>query len=118
MFEITKSHNCSDSRFETTNVWTSCRTAAGESACSSWITVSIGSKCTRSLYFMIPSIGGIADRNDNCINFLELNKFGMARFGVDQRSADVGAAPGGDNGAVAARYLEQAQRLDFQAGVE
>src|ERR1017187_5901857 len=105
-------------RFETTNVWTSCRTAAGESACSSWITVSIGSKCTRSLYFMIPSIGGgIADYDDG-INFLELNKFGMAWFGIGQRSADVGAAPRDDDGAVAARYLEQTQRLDLQSGVE
>src|ERR1700736_4642336 len=100
-FGITSSHNCSDILFETTNVWTSCRTAAGESACSSWITDSIGSKCTRSLYFIISSIGGSsADRNDYCINFLELNELWMPWFGIRQCSADVGATPCGDDGAV------------------
>jgi DNA invertase Pin-like site-specific DNA recombinase len=34
-FGITRSHNCSAMRFEITNVRTSCRTAANESACSS-----------------------------------------------------------------------------------
>src|SRR5438094_351578 len=100
---------------ETTNVWTSCRTAAGESACSSWITDSIGSKCTRSLYFMltmVSSIGGeIAHRNHDCINFFELDELRMAGFGVGQRSADVGAAPRSHDGAIAARYLKQPQRF-------
>src|SRR5437879_1437358 len=94
---ITRSHNCSAIRFEITNVWTSCRTAAIELACSSWMTDSIGSNLTRSLYFMAtPSVVcAFACRDDHRLGLLELDEFRMARFGVGQCPIPVAGVPGG-----------------------
>src|SRR4051812_34407188 len=105
-------------RFEITKVWTSCLTAAAESACSNWMTDSIGSKLTSWRYFMATSLAWAIRRDDDGLHLLELDEFGMARLGVGQRPVLVAAVPGGDDRSVAARHLEQAQRLDLQGGVE
>src|SRR2546430_15321166 len=98
---ITRSHTCSAMRCEITNVWISCRTAAGESACSSWMTDSMGSNLTRSLYFMAtltPSAGGAgADRDDDGLGLFALDELRMARFGVGQCPLLVTPVPGGDD---------------------
>src|SRR5262249_31708450 len=114
------SHNWSAIPFEITKVWTSWRTASAEFACSSWMTDSIGSNLTRSLYFMaVPSVGcTFASRNDDGFCLLELHEFRVAGFGIDQRSVFPGAVPRGDDGSVTARYLEQTQGFDLQGGVE
>src|ERR1019366_5308412 len=94
---ITTSHNRSAMPFEITNVWTSCRTAAAEFACSSWITDSIGSNLTRSLYFMAtftPSVGcARADCDDDGLCLFELDELRMNGFGVDQCPIPEAAIP-------------------------
>src|SRR5438093_4099454 len=104
-FGMTKSLNCSAMRFEITNVWTSCRTASGESACSSWMTDSIGSNLTSSLYFMATRSALLrfarADRNDDGIGVFQLRELRVPRLGIGQRPALVGPVPRGDNGPVA-----------------
>src|SRR5690606_8162186 len=119
---ITRSHNCSAMRFEITNVWTSCRTAAGEFACSSWMTDSIGSNVTRSLYFMAPFLRLLclarADRDNDGIGLLELVELRMPRLGIDQCAVSKAAVPRGNDCAVATRNLEQPQRFNLQGGIE
>jgi hypothetical protein len=51
-----------DTAIKITNVWTSWRTASAEFACSSWMTDSIGSNLTRSLYFMATPLSYLHSR--------------------------------------------------------
>src|SRR6266850_3525628 len=121
-FWNTRSHNCSPIRSEITNVWTSCRTAAGESACSSWMTVSMGSNLTRSLYLMatfVPStFHACVECYDGSLDMIELDELRVAGFRIGQPRILKVSIPRGDNSSVAARHLEQTDRIDLQAGVE
>src|SRR4051794_10165867 len=107
---ITRSHNCSDIRFEMTNVLTSCRTAAGESACSSWMTDSMGSNLTKSLYFMAAYtplvVGARANRDDDGLCLLELNELWVCGFSIGQCAVLKGAVPGSNYCSIAARHLK------------
>jgi hypothetical protein len=64
------------------------------------------------------SVHSLVRWDDQGIDPLGWEEFGMPRFGVGQRPVPVSAAPGGHDSPVAARSLEQPQGIEGQTRIE